>query len=179
MIKEQIDRRKFLTRLCIWSGALAAGVVSIPFFGALLDPLLHKKTPQWRKVGSVHQFAVGSTSLVVFTNADPKPYGGVTEKTAAWLRRETEDRFIAFSVNCTHLGCPVRWEESASLFMCPCHGGVYHKDGSVAAGPPPRPLQQYAARINGQDVEVKTAPVPLTPMTACATEDVIQTGNLI
>ncbi|MGN6568983.1 MAG: ubiquinol-cytochrome c reductase iron-sulfur subunit, partial [Flavipsychrobacter sp.] len=96
----------------------------------------------------------------------PQPYSGVTDRTAAWLRREAEDKFLAFSVNCTHLGCPVRWEEKAEMFMCPCHGGVYYADGTVAAGPPPRQLQQYAVRINGNDVEIKTSPVPLTGLTS-------------
>ena len=47
----------------------------------------------------------------------------------------SDDEFVAFSVNCAHLGCPVRWLREAHLFMCPCHGGVYYEDGRVAAGP--------------------------------------------
>jgi menaquinol-cytochrome c reductase iron-sulfur subunit len=66
--------------------------------------------------------------------------------------------FTAYAVNCTHLGCPVSWLTGASLFMCPCHGGVYYGDGSVAAGPPPRPLFQYQVRVQGQDVQLMTAP---------------------
>jgi menaquinol-cytochrome c reductase iron-sulfur subunit len=162
----KMDRRTFLTRISILSGALAATVVSIPFMGALLDPLLSKKVNKWRRIGSVDDFAVGSTKLVTFINADPKPYSGTTDKTAAWLRRETPEQFLAFSVNCTHLGCPVRWEESAAMFMCPCHGGAYYKDGTVAAGPPPKELQQYSVRINGSFVEIMTSPVPLTELNA-------------
>ena len=161
-----ISRKKFLTRLSLLSGAFAAALVGVPVIGALLDPILNQPEDSWRSVGSVNDFPVGSTNLVVFTNADPKPYGGVTDKTAAWLRRDTETAFKAFSVNCTHLGCPVRWEERAGLFMCPCHGGVYNKDGTVAAGPPPKELQQYMVRVNGNKVEIKTAPVPLTNITA-------------
>src|SRR3712207_8271662 len=43
-------------------------------------------------------------------------------------------RSKAFAVNCTHLGCPVRWIQDASLFLCPCHGGVFYSDGRVAGG---------------------------------------------
>jgi len=84
---------------------------------------------------------------VSFLDAGSLPWSGVTAGTAAWLHRESEDKFVAFSVNCTHLGCPVRWLPTADLFMCPCHGGVYYKTGEVAAGPPPRPLQQYPVRV--------------------------------
>ena len=78
------------------------------------------------------------------------------------LRRASVGEFIAFSVNCTHLGCPVRWLADAELFMCPCPGGVYYKDGSVAAGPPPRPLIRYEVRVVDDEVQIKSAAIPIT-----------------
>jgi menaquinol-cytochrome c reductase iron-sulfur subunit len=85
----------------------------------------------------------------------------VTARTAAWLRRESQDQFTAYSINCTHLGCPVRWLDDAHLFMCPCHGGVYYQDGTVAAGPPPRPLIKYPVRVHDGQVEIRTSPLPI------------------
>jgi menaquinol-cytochrome c reductase iron-sulfur subunit len=57
----------------------------------------------------------------------------------------------------------VNWRAGAELFLCPCHGGVYYSDGSVAGGPPPRPLVRYAVRIgdNGR-VQVLTRPLTQT-----------------
>jgi menaquinol-cytochrome c reductase iron-sulfur subunit len=60
------------------------------------------------------------------------------------------------------LGCPVRWLPDADLFMCPCHGGVYYKDGKVAAGPPPRPLVKYPVRLRNGQVEIRTSPLPIS-----------------
>ncbi|MGH9742715.1 MAG: ubiquinol-cytochrome c reductase iron-sulfur subunit [Candidatus Acidiferrum sp.] len=88
--------------------------------------------------------------------------GGLSSKTAAWLNRQGKDQFVAFSANCSHLGCPVRWEPQAKLFMCPCHGGVYYKNGSVAAGPPPKGLTQFPVRIQNGQVEILTSPAPIT-----------------
>jgi menaquinol-cytochrome c reductase iron-sulfur subunit len=45
--------------------------------------------------------------------------------------------------------------------MCPCHGGVYYQDGTVAAGPPPRPLPQYPVRLVDGKVEIRTDPIPI------------------
>ena len=112
------------------------------------------------------QFQEGTTTLVRFTNADPKPYAGTTAESAAWLRRNEKNDFIAFAANCTHLGCPVRWEKDAHLFMCPCHGGVYYANGNVAGGPPPRPLTKYEVRVQDNEVQIKTAPLPLTTLDA-------------
>jgi len=72
-----------------------------------------------------------------------------------------ENEFEAFSVNCAHLGCPVRWLPDARLFMCPCHGGVYYEDGSVAAGPPPHGLTKYPVRVKDGRVEIRTDPIPI------------------
>lgn len=160
------SRRKFLTKLTLGLGALPAAIAAIPVFSALLGPLLKPVKQQWRQVGPLSDFPVGSTKLVKFINADPLPWAGTTAKSAAWVRRETEKDFIAFSANCTHLGCPVRWEAKAELFMCPCHGGVYYKNGNVAAGPPPKELVRYQIRLNKDVVEIKTAPVPITNLTA-------------
>ena len=156
------NRRDFMMKLSIGLGGLAAAAVSVPVIGALVAPLLDDKPEVWRSVGAPDEFAVGTTKLVKFENADPKTWAGTTAKTGAWVRRETDDTFTVFSVNCTHLGCPVRWEADAALFMCPCHGGVYYKDGTVAAGPPPRPLQQYPIRVADGQVQIGTAPLPIT-----------------
>jgi len=48
------------------------------------------------------------------------------------------------------------------LFMCPCHGGIYYKDGTVAAGPPPKPLYRFAVRVVDGTVQIRSAPVPIT-----------------
>lgn len=163
--ENKIDRRKFLVRITLLAGAIPAAIVSVPIFGALLGPLLQRQRQVWRKVANVSEINIGETKLISYVNADPLPWAGVTAKSAAWLRRESEEKFIAFSANCSHLGCPVRWEDKAQLFMCPCHGGVYYKDGAVAAGPPPKPLTQIEVRINKNDIEIKTAPVPITTIT--------------
>lgn len=160
-----MDRKDFLSRISIMLGSLTGLIVSIPVIGSLLAPFLVKKPKKWRKIGTVDKFSVGDTVLVKFQDASELPWAGTTAQTAAWLRRKSQKEFIAFSINCTHLGCPVRWKEDAKLFMCPCHGGVFNKDGSRASGPPPKGLNEYPVRINGKHVEIQTSPVPITNIT--------------
>ena len=164
--QKEITRRKFFVRLSLGLAGISAAVAAIPVVSALLAPLLEPPQRRWRTVGQVNDFEKGSTTLVKFVDADPKPYAGVTAKSAAWIRRTENNDFIAFAINCTHLGCPVRWEKTAELFMCPCHGGVYYSDGTVAGGPPPKPLTRYEIRINHDTVQIKTAPIPLTTIGA-------------
>jgi menaquinol-cytochrome c reductase iron-sulfur subunit len=105
--------------------------------------------------------AVGDTVPVKFEDASVLAWAGVTGLTAAWLRRVSQTEYIAYSVNCAHLGCPVQWRPQAQLFLCPCHGGVYYADGTVAAGPPPHPLTRYPVRVRDGRVEIAAQPLPI------------------
>jgi len=153
-------RRRFLERLSFVLGSIAAAVVATPVVGFLLG--LRKPSEVWRAVGKLDDFTLGATVKVSFLDPSPLPWAGVTAQTAAWLRRIGDQQFIAFSIDCTHLGCPVRWLQDANLFMCPCHGGVFYSNGRVASGPPPRPLIQYPVRVENGEVQILTSPLPIT-----------------
>ena len=155
------ERRRFLSRLSIGLSAAVGAVMGLPVVGFLLSPLARKSPRVWRPVGPVERFPIGQTVDVTFEDASPLPWAGVTANTAAWLRRVDESRFVAYTVHCTHLGCPVRWVSDAGLFLCPCHGGVYYADGTVSAGPPPKPLPQYPVRVRDGQVEIQTSPIPI------------------
>jgi len=155
-----LDRRRLLAKLGIFVGSVSAAIVGIPSIAFLLG--LRKAPEVWRSLGAAGSFQIGQTVEVSFLDSSPLPWSGVTAKTAAWLRRESPEQFIAFAINCTHLGCPVRWLPNADLFMCPCHGGVFYKDGAVASGPPPKPLVTYPVRVRDGMVEILTSPLPIT-----------------
>jgi menaquinol-cytochrome c reductase iron-sulfur subunit len=161
--EEVVSRRKFLNRISLALSGVAAAVVSIPIIAYLLSPLLQPPPEDWRDLGEVESFRVGETVEVAFDEPSSLPWAGQTARTALWLRRTAEREFVAFGLNCTHLGCPVNWRPGAELFLCPCHGGVYYADGSVAGGPPPRPLVRYEVRIIENDrVQVLTRPLTQT-----------------
>jgi menaquinol-cytochrome c reductase iron-sulfur subunit len=159
---EEISRRTFASRLSIACAGLCTAIMAVPLVGFVVAPLFRKVPDEWMPVGKVDDFEIGKTVDVPIADPSPLPWAGITSKSAAWLRRESADEFIAFSVNCTHMGCPVRWLAAAELFMCPCHGGIYYKDGTVAAGPPPKPLYRFDVRVVSGIVQIKAAPVPIT-----------------
>jgi menaquinol-cytochrome c reductase iron-sulfur subunit len=142
--------------------AAIGAVLSVPVLGYLLTPLIRPPQPQWIDLGQITQFDIGTTRLVAFTDLSPLPWAGLTARTAVYVRRTTELEFTVFAVNCTHLGCPVNWLETAELFVCPCHGGVFYRNGDVAAGPPPRPLSEYLTRVADGHLFVQTRPLTTT-----------------
>ena len=164
--KFDTDRRGFFTKIVVGVGAFVGSVLALPLVAALLDPVTRKRKQAWRPVASVSDFAAGETKLVDFENASPYTWSGGIAKSAAYLRREPDGTFVAYSINCAHLGCPVRWVEESELFLCPCHGGVYYRDGSWAAGPPPRGLYTYPVRVKNGKVEIETSGIPITNLTS-------------
>jgi menaquinol-cytochrome c reductase iron-sulfur subunit len=161
-VTSDVSRRRLFVWITVASGAAIAALAAIPVLGFVFAPLVRPAKPVWRQVGSIDSFQIGQTVKVDFSDPSPLPWSGITAKTAAWLRRAGDNEFIAFSINCRHLGCPVRWVDGAKLFMCPCHGGVYYEDGSIAAGPPLQPLARYPVRVHDGQVEIQTSPIPLT-----------------
>jgi menaquinol-cytochrome c reductase iron-sulfur subunit len=162
-----LTRRRFLSRVSLALSGLAAAVVSVPIIAYLLSPLLQEPPIQWLDVGPLQNFQIGQTVEVAYDDPSPLPWAGQTARTAVWLRRDTETDFTAFSINCTHLGCPVNWLPDAKLFMCPCHGGVYNGDGTVAGGPPPRSLARVGVRVT-DDQRVQVLPRSLSQTIARA-----------
>lgn len=159
---EEVTRRRFFETLSVGLGGVCATMLGVPVVGFVIAPLFRKMKDSWISVGKIDDFEIGKTVNVPFPDPSPLPWAGITAKGAAWLRRESRGQFTAFSVNCTHMGCPVRWLPDAELFMCPCHGGVYYRDGSVAAGPPPKPLVRFEVRVTNDRVEIKAAAIPIT-----------------
>jgi menaquinol-cytochrome c reductase iron-sulfur subunit len=159
---EEITRRRFFEKVSLALGGLCAAILGVPLVGFVIAPL-HRKAPnEWLPLGKVDDFGIGKTVNVTITDPSSLPWAGVTSMSAVWLRRVSEEIFIAFSVHCSHLGCPVRWQAGSKLFMCPCHGGVFYADGTVASGPPPAPLVRHQVKmVNGQ-VFLKAAPIPIT-----------------
>jgi len=102
----------------------------------------------------------GETRLATFRNAYVTPTDGKTVDTVCWVRRVEGEQFQVFAINCAHLGCPVRWFPQSGLFMCPCHGGAYYRDGSRASGPPERGLFEYPYKVQDGMVTIQAGELP-------------------
>ena len=153
-------RRTFLFKLGLALDAIVAVLVGIPVIGYLLGPVRRGATQSWISLGPIDRFPEGETRLATYENPFRVPWDGPTAKVACWVRRIEGAQFQVFAINCTHLGCPVRWFAQSRLFMCPCHGGAYYEDGSHASGPPPRGLFEYDYQVREGQLWVQGGQLP-------------------
>lgn len=64
---------------------------------------------------------------------------------------------VALSATCTHAGCILRYEASASDLHCDCHGANFSLGGAVLSGPTTIPLPLYAATTGDAAITVDLA----------------------
>lgn len=141
-------RRQFM-RLA--SGVITALIglgLTIPALAYIIGPALRREEEQdWIPLGSASKVELGSPTL--FRARVQRQTGWITteEQITAYVLTEDGRTFVALSNICTHLGCRVRWVEEEASFYCPCHNGVFDKQGNVVSGPVPRPLDRFQTKF--------------------------------
>lgn len=155
------SRRKWLFKVGLGLNALAATLVGVPILGYVLSGVFGRKQDSaWISLGSINDFPEGNTRLAKFVNPFKQSWDGQTADIPCWVRRLQGEKFQVFAINCTHLGCPVRWFQESHLFMCPCHGGVFYEDGTRASGPPPRGLFEYEYKVENGKLMISGGHLP-------------------
>lgn len=132
-------------RTMLWwllgGGALASMASFLyPVLRFLDPPRITEAAVNEVDAGKVQDLKPNSGKIVKFGN---KP---------ALLVRLSDTEWRAFSAVCTHLNCTVQYRDTTQQIWCACHNGTYDLNGRVVSGPPPRPLEEYAVGVHGDEV---------------------------
>lgn len=157
-----MKRRSFFSFLIVGGGFLVAGIAGVPSLITALSPALKRREEElWVPVGALDEFPAGDMSKAVFETPRDDWDRSLREKGVfIWRPSEREEEIVVFSRNCTDLSCPVTWDPGSGWFFCPCHGGIFSKDGENRAGPPDRPLYRYANRVRNGMLEIDLRSLP-------------------
>lgn len=146
--EKKLDRRHFMQWII---GAISTVIglgLGIPAIAYIVGPSLKKVEEQnWINLGSVSKVEIGLPTL--FKTKIQRQTGWIAneEEVSVYVLTENGRDFVAMSNICSHLGCRVRWIEDREEFFCPCHNGVFDRDGKVVSGPPPKPLNRYNTKV--------------------------------
>lgn len=146
-------RRRFYLSFIYGAGAVITGALSVPAFVYLFFPPKTQKGGDWVDATDLSKLTDNSPEEVVFRRNRVDGWKVTSEKSTAWVVKKGPD-VIAFSPQCTHLGCAYHWDDSSHTFVCPCHTSAFSIDGKVLTGPAPRPLDRYAVKIDAGKVQL-------------------------
>ncbi|MBI1898078.1 MAG: ubiquinol-cytochrome c reductase iron-sulfur subunit [Acidobacteria bacterium] len=138
------DRKRRSLVSWLLGGGVAASLASFFY------PVVRFLNPPAASEASVNEVAAGRVQ-------DLKPNSGKVVKFGnkpALLVRVSETEWKAFSAVCTHLNCTVQYQDGRQQIWCACHNGFYDLNGAVVSGPPPRPLEEFAVHVRGDDVVI-------------------------
>ncbi|TLD71372.1 Rieske (2Fe-2S) protein [Phragmitibacter flavus] len=155
-----MNKRGFSKLLVVGGGLAVAGTVGVPALLTVLSPSLESDGgANWQPVGELDKFPLGEVAKALV----PVPQEGWVRslrQKGLFVLRELENEVVVYSRSCTDLSCPVTWDAGSEWFFCPCHGGVFSKEGEPKAGPPKDPLYRYATRVRSGVVEIDLNSVP-------------------
>lgn len=141
------SRRSFIAGLLGTIAGAIAAIMGIPLVGFFSLPALKERDVGWSEVGEAEQFRVGEIAFAVLKPAESSVWPEEAPRMGVFVSRKADGSFEIFHSHCTHVGCPVNWNNGAQRFFSPCHGGVFDRDGRVLAGPPPRPLDRHEWKV--------------------------------
>lgn len=149
--KSQVSRRQFLNYTLTGVGGFMGAAMVAPMVGFAIDPLLKgEKKTEFVYVMDVDEITNEPQRKTFPVDQVDGWYESKVDR-SAWIFRTEEDKILALSPVCTHLGCVVDWNSKAEFeneFYCPCHGGRYTKKGvNIQGTPPTEPLHVYEQKI--------------------------------
>jgi menaquinol-cytochrome c reductase iron-sulfur subunit len=151
-----IPRRSFFGRATEFLGALIGGGLGVPALIYLLRAPRTVSPGGFVDAVDLAQLKPRVPEEVSFQRIRKDGWKLMTEKSTAWVVKLSDTEVVAYSPQCTHLGCAYRFEESKGEFVCPCHSTNFSIDGAVLNGPAPRALDRYPVKVQGSRLLIGT-----------------------
>ena len=151
-----MGRRKFMGVVITAVGGLISAALGLPAVAYIVGPALQRATENWIQLGAIAKVEPGVPTL--FKAKIERQTGWIVEQQeiSAYVLTDDGQNFVAISNICTHLGCRARWIADQQIFFCPCHNGVFDKNGEVVSGPPPRALDRYETKVEDAVLYVRS-----------------------
>jgi len=153
--QKKLDRRDFMKATIVSIGGIIGAAIGIPAIPYVIGPARNQENIDWIRLGAVSKVELNVPTLFKLTLETQTGWVSSEEEFSVYVLTENGQDYSVMSNVCTHLGCRVRWIPEQGEFFCPCHNGVFAKDGSVVDGPPPRPLDKFEYKVEDGTIFVK------------------------
>jgi menaquinol-cytochrome c reductase iron-sulfur subunit len=159
-IRKQCTRRDFIKAVAAGIGGLIAALVGIPSVAYLLSPATQARTEDEALIplGPLENYPIVVPTRFDFTRTSVNGWERTATNYGLYVLRNSESEVRVFSDVCTHLGCRVTWHPEIKHYVSPCHDGHFDIVGNVVSGPPPRPLDEFATKLEDGNLFVMLPP---------------------
>lgn len=139
-----MERRIFIRKACTacllgMSGILAPG---------LLMPAAAKNRKAYKAVQTANNEVIIPVSLFADTNLQIVRVKGWDYDMA--VHQKEDGSYEVFLLRCTHMDNEIHL--TAEGFICTMHGSTFDKSGAVLKGPAEKPLEQYHASVQEENL---------------------------
>jgi quinol---cytochrome c reductase iron-sulfur subunit, bacillus type len=148
-----MERRTFLARVVQTISAAIGGLFTLPVLAFVRGSFSASKDDTYDPISRVQDLEEEVTRIS-FTRLQRDGWMVQTTEDYVWVRKKPDGGIAVYEPHCTHLGCAYSWVQANQRFECPCHGGKFDKEGNRIAGPPPRPLDRYEVKIEGNQIKI-------------------------
>lgn len=157
--KSRLSRRDFIKTIAAAIGGLIGISVGFPGIIYLLSPSLSKaEDDSVINLGPLKKYPIGVPARFDFTRTKVNGWERTAVNHGLFVLRKNESEARVFSDICTHLACRVNWHPDIQNYVSPCHDGHFDIDGNVVSGPPPRPLDEFATKIEDGNLLIMLPP---------------------
>lgn len=148
-----IDRKTFLrgAGVAILGSAVAATLGGIAL--TTTAPQAQSAVERWAPLARLSELPLGQISTVMLHYEENSGIYTQPRSTPVLVSR-LDNQIVCYKSACPHLGCTVHFDAAGHEFRCACHGGAFDIQGNVTAGPPPRPLDRYQHKLEGDQLLV-------------------------
>jgi Rieske Fe-S protein len=150
-----MSRREFVAGVVAVVGAAITICAGLPVIGYFVSPALKRQGgEEWITLGPMSAIKPGAPTPFTFSVMREVAWRRTRMNRTVYALSEDGRNVTVFSDACTHLSCKVHWDEARGAFICPCHDGVFDKQGNVVSGPPPEPLLHFQTRVEGEQLAI-------------------------
>jgi len=148
-----LDRRGFVKIVSSALGSLMAALVGLPVIGYFISPALKKAVEdEWISIGPLENYPFGSPTQFSFTLTKVNGWERSSKSYGVFVLKSENGQVEVLSDVCTHLSCRVNWNEEKREYICPCHAASFDQNGNVISGPPPRSMDRFETKLEGDQL---------------------------
>jgi menaquinol-cytochrome c reductase iron-sulfur subunit len=114
-------RRAFYIGFINGAMGLIGLALAVPAAIYLLFPPKLRKEAEWVETADLSTIPAGTPTEISFERKRVDGWKVTTEKATAWVVKGPYNEVVAFTPQCTHLGCAYHWDDPSHTFICPCH----------------------------------------------------------